>query len=56
MLPYVFQVCIAHVLYAEDEDVTVGCCGCLDFGVDIRGSLFVGFLLDFGGVHYARSL
>ena len=56
VLPDVFQVGVAHVVHAEDEDVLVGFCCCADGGEEGGGFGFRGFLLDGGGVDYSGAL
>ena len=50
MLPHVFEVGIAHVVDAEDEDVLVGVEGGADGGEERSGFFFRRFLLDRGEV------
>lgn len=50
MLPDVFEICIAHIVDAEDEDVLVGFCCASDGGEEGGGFGFGGLPLHGGGV------
>ena len=41
--PDVLEVCVAHVVHAEDVDVRVLGNACLDVGVELEGELFALF-------------
>ncbi len=53
--PDVFEICVAHVVYAEDVDVGVFGDAFLDVGVELHGEFFALFG-GFGNVHHFGAL